>query len=118
MEKPTDSQIATAEKELQELIERKKQIERNLINMEVQIYNYETLYLEESGQWGNLLRGLDGYLVGRNERRRGPVQESERDFSASSATYQKALNIHERLVGGEDNSSRSFVFPNGMEGEM
>lgn len=107
MEKPTEVQISSAERELHELIERKKQIERNLINLEVQIYNYETLYLEETSQCGNLLRGLDGYLGGRSERRKGPVQEDERVFSSSSATYQKALNIHERLVGGEDSINRN-----------
>lgn len=102
MEKPTEAQINAAERDFQELIERKKQIERNLINLEVQIYNYETCYLEETNPWGNLLRGLDGYLGSRSERRRGPVQEDERVFSRSSATFQKALSIHERLVGGDD----------------
>lgn len=105
MDKPTDSQISSAERDFQELIERKKQIERNLINLEVQIYNYETCYLEETNPWGNLLRGLDGYLGSRTERRRGAVQEEERVFSRSSATFQKALSIHERLVGGDDPSN-------------
>lgn len=99
-EKPSDLQISNAEKDLLQLIERKKQIERNLINLEVQIFNLETAYLEESHHWGNLIRGLDGYLMGRPERRKAVVQESERVFSNSSATFQKALSIHDRLVGG------------------
>lgn len=81
--------------------------------METSIYAFEGSYLSDSlfppsatsnaastaaAQFGNIIRGYDSYLKApsagsgdRNKRGRGPegVNERERMFSASSATYTK-----------------------------
>ncbi|RKP36129.1 histone acetyltransferase subunit NuA4-domain-containing protein, partial [Dimargaris cristalligena] len=80
--------LQDAEKELNDLLARKRQVDRNLANLEASIYAYEGTYLEDTHQ-GNIVRGFDGYLANRNERKRHKFSEGERIFSNSSSTYQK-----------------------------
>lgn len=99
---PTTTQITTTEKELADLIEKKKQLELNLISLEVQIHQRETAYLTDAQQYGDLLKGLSGYLSKPpvTARKAGPAEISpgDRVFSSTSATYQKALCINDRLA--------------------
>ncbi|RKP09339.1 histone acetyltransferase subunit NuA4-domain-containing protein [Thamnocephalis sphaerospora] len=99
-------QLKELEKELVELIKRKKQVDKNLANLEVTIYNFEGSYLQDSPH-GNIVRGFDQYLQARNSgggvssvrNRQGAsmagnrVSESERIFSHSSTTYRKAVGL-------------------------
>ena len=57
MEKQSDTQLV---KEIDELLEKKSQIEKSLLKLEKQIYNLETSYLEDANQIGNLVKGWDG----------------------------------------------------------
>jgi chromatin modification-related protein EAF6 len=45
--------------------------------------------LEDTQQNGNIIRGFDGYLSGRQDRKKPKFTELDRLFSLSSYTYQK-----------------------------
>ncbi|GAA5807601.1 hypothetical protein MFLAVUS_000968 [Mucor flavus] len=77
--------------ELQGLLSRKKQVDQNLVNLEHSIYLFEGSYLEDTQQNGNIIRGFDGYLSSRLDRKKPKFTELDRLFSLSSSTYQKAL---------------------------
>lgn len=90
---PTADQVLQVEQELADLLRRKREIDKQLVQLEVQIYNYEGSYLEDTQSHGNIIRGLDGYVSNRSERKRGPIKESDRIFSRSSATYQRVSSL-------------------------
>ncbi|KAJ3415967.1 Chromatin modification- protein meaf6 [Chytridiales sp. JEL 0842] len=88
--------LAEAEKELVELMNRKRQVDRALATIESNIYTYEGSYLEDTQQYGNIIRGFDGFVNNRNEKRKMKFSESDRLFSLSSVTYLKALELKQR----------------------
>ncbi|KAI8883656.1 NuA4-domain-containing protein [Backusella circina FSU 941] len=98
-ETPTEPPQVTRQKyeeakhDLQALLARKKQVDNNLINLEHAIYLFEGSYLEDTQQNGNIIRGFDGYLTNRPDRRKPKFTELDRLFSLSSSTYQKALAL-------------------------
>ncbi|KAJ2491350.1 chromatin modification- protein eaf6 [Coemansia sp. RSA 2050] len=89
-EKITKKMLKEAEQELFQLLLRKKQLDRNLIEAETAIYDFETSYFENSGHEGNIVHGFDGYLGGRGDRRQMHFTEGDRIFSQSSATFKRA----------------------------
>ena len=98
---PSNEQVQQVEQELTDLLRRKREIDKQLLQLELQIYNYEGSYLEDTLSHGNIIRGLDGYLSNRSERKRGPIKESDRIFSRSSATYQRAVGIQSKSYDDE-----------------
>ncbi|KAL3895335.1 MAG: hypothetical protein SGCHY_004762 [Lobulomycetales sp.] len=92
--------LAKAELELSDLIKKKKQLDKDLVNLESNLYALESTYLEETAGFGNIVRGFDQYLSGRSADKRRPprIQEKDRIFSQSSATLPRSLEIKEREV--------------------
>ncbi|KAJ1555590.1 Chromatin modification- protein meaf6 [Cladochytrium tenue] len=64
---PQDAErmLADAERELLELLNRKKHADKALSAVEAHIYTYEGSYLEDSLPYGNVVRGFDGFLAPR-----------------------------------------------------
>ncbi|KAL0079653.1 histone acetyltransferase subunit NuA4-domain-containing protein [Phycomyces blakesleeanus] len=89
----TRQKYEDAKMELQDLLGRKKQVDANLVNLETHIYLFEGSYLEDTQNTGNIIRGFDGYLSNRVDKKKQKHTELDRLFSLSSSTYQKALAL-------------------------
>lgn len=75
-------------KELKEMISKKRTLDKNLNNLEEQIYKYEGSYLEDT-QNGNVIKGFDNYIKNNPNKRRATFSEQDRLFSLSSAVFLK-----------------------------
>ncbi|KAF8477422.1 histone acetyltransferase subunit NuA4-domain-containing protein [Kalaharituber pfeilii] len=75
-------------KDLREMLQRKKVLDRNLSALEDQISKFEASYLEDTPN-GNIIRGFDNYIKGTAARRRNAIGDADRVFSMSSATSLK-----------------------------
>jgi len=64
------------------------------VNLEASIYAFEGNYLEETSQFGNIIKGFDGYMSNRPEKKKIKFTEEDRLFSQSSATYQAVTIIN------------------------
>lgn len=91
-------QYETAKKELRDLIIRKKQADKDLAQLEAQIYKLEGNYLEDTQQGGNIVRGFDGYLKGMINTRKSTFAESDRLFSLSSVSYSETAQTDKTTV--------------------
>lgn len=86
-------------KQLKEGLDKKRQLDHDLTDLESQIYLYEGSYLNSTAlSGGNVSRGFDAYLkanVGTIPGNRAPSHQNstndDRMFSSSSATYQRSL---------------------------
>ncbi|KAF8895343.1 histone acetyltransferase subunit NuA4-domain-containing protein [Infundibulicybe gibba] len=95
----------TLKKELTQAIPKKRIIDRQLAQIEVQIYNLEASYLTDTAahSGGNIIQGFDGYLKNQSVgRRKYEVSDHDRIFSNSSLTIQKSLEL---LGEGEDSTA-------------
>ncbi|KAF9437934.1 Chromatin modification- protein meaf6 [Entomortierella beljakovae] len=108
-EKVTHQQYLDAKNELNELMTRKKVVDRNLAGLENSIYAFEGSYLEDTQHGGNIIRGFDGYINSKADKSRVKYSESDRLFSMSSTTFTKALQIRENqdAESSQDESKRS-----------
>ncbi|CCG83186.1 Chromatin modification-related protein eaf6 [Taphrina deformans PYCC 5710] len=88
-----------AKKELRELLQRKKQADKDLAVLETQIYKLEGNYLEDTQQGGNIVRGFDGYLKGMVNSRKMQFSESDRLFSLSSVSYSETAQPDKEAKG-------------------
>jgi len=123
MEKNGDVQMV---KEIEELLDKKNQIEKSLLKLEKQIYNLETSYLEDANQIGNLVKGWDGGSRGNasatNKRK---IKNSERIFSLSSidaiesGVYRYIIDesdvIGRREIKGINTGRINFGFSQGID---
>lgn len=88
-------------KQLKEALEKKRQLDHDLTDLESQIYLYEGSYLNSTAlSGGNVIRGFDTYVkanvgaVPGNRASGNPNSSSDdRMFSSSSATYQRSLAL-------------------------
>ncbi|KAI0043176.1 NuA4-domain-containing protein [Auriscalpium vulgare] len=85
----------SAKKELMQALARKRALDKQLAQLEVQIYNLEGTYLTETAahSGGNIIHGFEGYLKNQTAKKRYELPESDRIFSASSLTYHKSLEL-------------------------
>ncbi|EME29296.1 hypothetical protein Gasu2_03380 [Galdieria sulphuraria] len=83
--------------EVQALLRGKRDLEAKLKKVEIQIYELETSYLEESWHFGNVVRGWDNVLKyrGDSENSQRPtrkLRQSDRIFSSSSLSSPDNVN--------------------------
>ncbi|PGH15632.1 hypothetical protein AJ79_02225 [Helicocarpus griseus UAMH5409] len=98
-------------RELRDTLHRKRMMDKNMAALEESIYRFEQSYLEETGA-GNIIKGFDNYIKGASggsgigaggalgsmagggaggpaTRRKTAVQDSDRVFSRSSASFMR-----------------------------
>ncbi|PKA49232.1 hypothetical protein AXF42_Ash014134 [Apostasia shenzhenica] len=72
------------------LLGKRDKLQEDLRNIERQVYDLETSYLQDSNQCGNVLKGFEGFLSSSkstiNLKRSRKFQPEDRIFSLSSAT--------------------------------
>ncbi|KAI9679954.1 MAG: hypothetical protein M1817_004969 [Caeruleum heppii] len=85
-------------RDLRETLQKKRLLEKNLASIEDQIYKVENSYLEETSA-GNIVKGFDNYIkgssgaggggggAGAGGRKRAVVNDGDRVFSRSSASF-------------------------------
>lgn len=84
-------------KELTALIERRQNLQEALSQLETQIYNFETTYLDETSEYGNIFKGWNRYALTaplqksasmklEKKSNRKTVRDSDRLFSSSSVS--------------------------------
>ncbi|OJT10394.1 Chromatin modification-related protein EAF6 [Trametes pubescens] len=103
-----------AKKELLQALAKKRNLDKQLAQIEVQIYNLEGSYLTETAahSGGNIIHGFDGYFKNQpSGRRKYEISEQDRIFSTSSMTYKKSLELsgegEESTATGDDQSRMS-----------
>ena len=93
-------ELGDCRKELLDLVQKKHELELNLISLEKQIYKFEESYLDETQAFGNVIKGWDNYLTSnlksgsssqKSDRKVKKWKDSDRLFSKSSVTYEYAL---------------------------
>ena len=107
-----NSDIGDCRKELMELVQRKHDLELNLISLEKQIYKFEESYLDETQAFGNVIKGWDSYLTSnlknssssqKGDKKVKKWKDSDRLFSKSSVTYEYALRAPTGTTQGKEN---------------
>ncbi|KAI0927099.1 hypothetical protein AcV5_007725 [Taiwanofungus camphoratus] len=103
-----------ARKELMQALTKRRAVDKQLAQLEVQIYGLEGSYLTETAahSGGNIIHGFDGYLKNPpGGRRKYEVSDADRMFSNSSLTYKKSLELsgegEESGATAEDHSRMS-----------
>ncbi|TFK40738.1 histone acetyltransferase subunit NuA4-domain-containing protein [Crucibulum laeve] len=99
------SRYETLRKELMQALPKKRAVDKQLAQIEFQIYTLEASYLTETAMHsgGNIIQGFEGYLKNQTTgRKKYDVHDSDRVFSNSSMSYQKSLEL---LGEGEESTA-------------
>ncbi|XP_072961676.1 uncharacterized protein [Typha angustifolia] len=88
---------------LSALVTKRTKLQEELRSIERQVYDLETTYLQESNQFGSVLKGFDGFLSSSkstaNLKRSRKFQPDDRLFSLSSVT---SPAVEEHVAGRDD----------------
>jgi len=89
------NRIITARKELIQALVKRRALDKQLAQIEVQIHSHEGQYLVETSahSGGNIIHGFEGYLKNQVTKKRYELTEADRLFSTSSLTYQRSLEL-------------------------
>ena len=87
-------------KDLKDTLEKKRELNRNMANLEATIARAELAYLEETSAAGNIIKGFDNYIKasaatgggagaasGTATRRKGGVSDQDKIFTKSSVSW-------------------------------
>lgn len=92
---PSHAPIIDPKQALQEALIKRKEIEKELLKVEKQIYDFEGTYLEDTAVYGNVVKGWEKYLTlkaNHNDLSKlKSVDDHERLFSMSSVTSNSAI---------------------------
>ncbi|KAI9758821.1 MAG: hypothetical protein M4579_002835 [Chaenotheca gracillima] len=85
-------------RDLRETLQKKRLLDKNMASLEEQIFKHENAYLEETSA-GNIIKGFDNYIKGSSGgagggaggagRKRAVVNDADRVFSRSSASFSR-----------------------------
>ncbi|XP_028765501.1 chromatin modification-related protein MEAF6 [Neltuma alba] len=106
----TEAQKGTANPSamLASFLGRRAKLHEELRNIEKQVYDMETSYLQDPGQCGNVLKGFEGFLSSSKNtallKRSRKFQPEDRLFSLSSVTSPAA----EEIAAGRDDGRSDF----------
>eukprot|EP01031_Cornospumella_fuschlensis_P034119 gene34119-41293_t len=85
---------------LASLQKKRKELKGELVQIEKQIYDLETTYLEETRDFGNIFTGWDMYGAdGQKTKSKKAIQNDERHFSLSSVTSPASRKEENKKVG-------------------
>ncbi|KAF8367490.1 hypothetical protein PRIPAC_85319 [Pristionchus pacificus] len=83
-------------KELTSLLEKRHELKESLSSLEQQIFNFETTYLDETSEYGNIFKGWNRYALAAplnknaslklEKKARKAVKDTDRLFSSSSVS--------------------------------
>eukprot|EP01017_Pseudomicrothorax_dubius_P015191 TRINITY_DN1760_c0_g3_i1.p2 TRINITY_DN1760_c0_g3~~TRINITY_DN1760_c0_g3_i1.p2 ORF type:complete len:100 (-),score=21.99 TRINITY_DN1760_c0_g3_i1:501-800(-) len=89
---------------LQNLIEEQEKLSKELIQLENQIYEMETAYLNETANTGNVVVGFEGFLTNKGVKtqallggKRPKCNPRDRIFSLSSITSQAVTSLEDEI---------------------
>ncbi|XVE77914.1 hypothetical protein DITRI_Ditri13aG0102300 [Diplodiscus trichospermus] len=93
---------------LASLLSRRAKLQEELRNIERQVYDMETSYLQDPSQCGNVLKGFEGFLSSTKStallKRSRKFQPEDRLFSLSSVTSPAA----EEIAAGRDDGKSDY----------
>ncbi|KAM6592217.1 hypothetical protein CsatA_014822 [Cannabis sativa] len=93
---------------LSSALSRRAKLQEDLRNIEKQVYDMETSYLQDPSQCGNVLKGFDGFLSSSKNtaltKRSRKFQPEDRLFSLSSVTSPAA----EEIAAARDDGRSDF----------
>ncbi|KAH9038394.1 histone acetyltransferase subunit NuA4-domain-containing protein [Lactarius pseudohatsudake] len=109
------TRIMTAKKELIQALVKKRALDKQLAQIEVQMHALEGQYLVETSahSGGNIIHGFEGYLKNQVTKKRYELSDADRLFSTSSLTYQRSLELSGE---GEESAATAEDFKQPISG--
>ncbi|KAL0489117.1 chromatin modification-related protein [Acrasis kona] len=100
---------------IDQLRDDRKKLEHEILQMEQQLFSYESSYLEDTWPTGNIVRGFDGLIANKSKSkgaesnaRKSKFKDTERLFSYSSESSSRAM----QHVFESDRKAPSYIdFP-------
>ncbi|KAH9980109.1 NuA4-domain-containing protein [Lactifluus volemus] len=107
--------IMDAKKELIQALMKRRALDKQLAQIEVQMHTLEGQYLMETSahSGGNIIHGFEGYLKNQMTKKRYELSDADRLFSTSSLTYQRSLELSGE---GEESAPNTDEFKQSSSG--